>query len=233
MLLGNKIIGTVGYLGGLPTLPEPFVWSWSNMVQYNHDYVCEPGQTIHYTHAPMSYHSAARNYLVGNMKGDWLLMLDTDHEFDPDILARMLRVVYKHDLPVLTALYQYKTEPFNPKIYRWRTKNNLEPIGNWDKSIGVDAMEIGAAGAGCLLVRKEVFKKIETDLKEEPFDIHMPFGEDNSFFWRLKKLGIKPYVAVNIEYPHLALQKITMADYSVDDVQLARKRFVEGAKLGG
>ena len=33
-------------------------------------------------------------------------------------------------------------------------------------------------------------------LKENPFDIIPPYGEDHSFFMRLKKLGIKAYGAV-------------------------------------
>ena len=88
MIEREKTIGTVGYMGGIMAIPEPFMWSWSQMVQFNSEVLPQ----IHYTRARMSLHSAARNELYAQMQGDWLLQLDTDLVFDPDFVARMVRM---------------------------------------------------------------------------------------------------------------------------------------------
>ena len=78
----NKFIGTVAYLGGVPSVLEEFCWSWSQMVQYNTEYLCQPGELIFYDRARASYHAFARNTLASRMRGDWIVMLDTDHLFE-------------------------------------------------------------------------------------------------------------------------------------------------------
>ena len=112
MLLSKKTIGTVAYLGGVPAVYEKFCWSWSQMIQYNTEYVCPAGTIIHYDRAQMSYHVYARNSLVDKMQGDWILMFDTDHSFEPDIVSRMLFQMNKHNIDVLVGLYMYTYDVF-------------------------------------------------------------------------------------------------------------------------
>lgn len=227
MLIGRKPIGTIAYMGGVPTLPEPFVWSWGQMIQYNNDYLINGNESVFYDRATVSYHSFARNTLVQRMKGDWMLMLDTDHKFDPDVTARMLAKMNKYNIDVLVGLYLYKFEPHSPVLYRWNEENeNLELIGDWDKD--VELFEVGSSGGGCLLVKKSVFDRIKKELKEEPFDIIPPFSEDHSFFQRLRKLGIKAYCDPSIEFPHLTFKALTLKDYDKESIKLSPKYEVEG-----
>lgn len=229
MLYGKKPLGTIGYLGGLMALAEPFCWSFSQMIQYNNDYVCMENESIHYNRAMISFHAAARNYLVDNMLGDWLLQLDTDVTFDPDLLARMLMVFNRpidtgQQIDVLAGLYQHKAAPHHPVIYTWtEDKKNLVHLGDWEKyDEGHFVIPIASAGAGALLVRRTVFDRIKKELKESPFDITHPYGEDHSFFLRLNKLGIKAYCDPLITVNHLRLDPITMDDYQRDDVVIDR-----------
>lgn len=224
MLLGKKVIGTIGYMGGVMALPSPFVWSWSQMIEYNNDYLIEPGQQILYTKTDNSYHSFARNNLVKQMRGDWLLMLDTDHQFEPDLLARMLYILMKNpEVQVLSGIYQYKGPPYSPKIYHWSKDGKaIEAIGDWDKPKGRYLIPIGSAGGGCLLIKKEVIEKMKLKFKEEPFDILHPFSEDNSFFIRLRKLGIKAYCDPSIEYHHLVYKPLSLADFKKDNIDLTK-----------
>lgn len=225
MLLSKKVIGTIGYMGGVMAIPEPFVWSWSQMIEYNNDYLLNPGEQILYTRTTNSYHSFARNNLVTAMRGDWLLMLDTDHQFDPDLASRLLRWFYAEpDIDIITGIYQYKGAPYSPKIYRFtKDMTSIEAIGNWEKIKDKRYLtEIDSAGGGCLLVRKRVFNMIKSRFKVDPFDIHMPFSEDNSFFYRVKKLGIKVYCDTTIEYPHLSYQRITLDMYNPKSLSLKK-----------
>jgi len=206
MILGNKFIGTIAYLGGLPAVLERFCWSWGQLIQYNTEYLCAPGQYVHYDRTTVSFHSFARNSLVDRMHGDWLLMLDTDHSPEPDLAVRMLSVMNKNNIDVLSALYLHKTPPHSPVLYQMEGEE-IKPIGDWDKS--VTAFQIGSAGGGALMIRRKVFDRIRLELKDGPFDIEFPYGEDHSFFRRLRKLGIISYAAPRIESPHLMIRPVT------------------------
>jgi len=229
MLQGKRIIGTISYMGGVGYLPELFCWSWGQMIQWNTEYLCQPGEIIHYDRATVSFHSYARNTVVEKMRGDWLLMLDTDHSFEPDICGRMLNLMEKAEIDVLTGLYQYKGQPHSPVLYREHGEGYFA-IGGWDKD--VRAFQVDSAGAGCLFVRKVVYDRIRAELQESPFDITFPFSEDHSFFRRLKRLGIKSYCAPDIQYHHLAMKEITMDDYHEDEVVMSERYEVEGLQDG-
>ena len=228
MLYGKKPIGTIGYMGGLMSLPEPFLWSYSQMVQYNNDYVCLDKESIHYIRAMISFHSAARNSLVDQAYGDWLLMLDTDITFEPDILARLLMIFNRpldtgENIDVLAGLYQHKAAPHHPVLYAW-DKDALAHLGDWDK-FGEGqhyVIPIASAGAGCLLVRRNIYERVKKELKENPFDIIPPYGEDHSFFMRLKKLGIKAYCDPLITVNHLRLEGLSMDDYNKEEITVTK-----------
>ena len=231
MIFGKKYTGTIAYLGGVMALPEPFVWSWTQMIIYNSDFLVQPGEEICYNRANNSYHAFARNTLVKQMRGDWLLMLDTDHQFDPDIAARLLFVMNNSPVKVqvLSAIYQYKNPPYSPKIYQWDKRGKtFEAIGGWTfpkvnkKGAGLGLVPIGAGGAGCLLVKREVFDLITKKLKQDPFDITHPYSEDVSFYLRLKKIGIKAYCVPEIEYHHLEYRPLSLSDYQKDTVSLKK-----------
>jgi hypothetical protein len=213
MLFHNRCLGTIAYLGGIPSLLEEFVWSFTQMVQYNTEALCGPGEYIHYDHSKISFHAAARNHLAEQMRGDWLLMLDTDHSFEPDICARMVDRMNVYGTDVLTGLYQYRHHPHSPVLYM-KCGDLFSPLASW-RPVG-DAMDlfcVDSAGAGCLLVKRKVFDRIRAELKESPFDIIHPLGEDHSFGKRLGKLDIKMYCDPRIECNHLAVRAISLKDY--------------------
>lgn len=228
-LLGKKPIGTIAYLGGVMTVPEAFCRSWGQMIEYNADYLVEPNERICYHRATVSYHAFARNTIVEGMLGKWLLMLDTDISFDPDLAARMLHSLDKHGIDVLTAVYQYKSPPFSPVLYRSSDDGKgYEMIGDWDKE--AEIFEVGSSGAGALLVRKSVYDRIRRETGEGPFDIIPPFSEDHSFFKRLQKLGVKAYCNPNIEVHHLRVQPLSLKDYDREAVRLGDRKEVGGFK---
>lgn len=227
MLLSKKALGSIAYMGGVMSIPEPFVWSWSQMVEFNQDYMCQSNQYVKYYRATVSYHLYARNNIVDNMRGDWVLMLDTDISFDPDLAVRMLSCMNKHKIDVLTGVYNFKSPPHAPLLFTFNNKTgHLAPIGDWTKN--AEIYEVGSAGAGCLFVRKSVFDRIKEELKEGPFDIIHPLSEDHSFFSRLKKLKIKAYFNPEIEVHHLAYKHLSMKDYNKDKVHLSKKFTLHG-----
>jgi glycosyltransferase involved in cell wall biosynthesis len=220
VILGKQPIGTISYLGGLMSLPEQFAFSLAQMVQYNTEFLCKPGEYCHLDRSQSSFHTTARNALASRMMGDWILMLDTDHEWEPDLLARMLAVFNQYNIDVLTALYLYKNPPHLPTIYWWNEESksyNVVADMDWNSPL----VEISCAGAGCLLVRRSVFERIRYELREEPFDIIPPLSEDFSFFTRLRRLNIKAYCCPQIHSYHLTMKPVTLEDYDRSAVQVA------------
>lgn len=214
--IGKNTIATVAYLGGVMSLPSPFVHSWQQMIEYNYEYLLDPNERIEYTRATVSYHSFARNSLVDNMKGDFLLQLDTDITFDPDILGRMLRKMDQFNVDVLAGLYLYKNPPHPPVAYGYDPVKKAKTIlGDWQKD--ADLIRLRSSGGGCLLVRKRVFDKIKTKLGQSPFDIYFdgdaPLSEDHSFFERCWKLKIPVYASPDIWVNHLIYKPLTEKDY--------------------
>lgn len=212
MIYTRRTIGTIAYMGGIQAVLERFCWAWGQLVQYNTEYLCKPGEIVHYAKATVSFHSFARNSLVEQIQGEWLLMLDCDHAFEPDLAVRMINAMQKYNVDVLGAVYCHRAPPNSPVIYQWNTdRSGLEPIGDWDKTAA--AFEVGSMGAGALLVNKAVFARIKDELRENPFDIIHPFGEDHSFFKRLDTLGIKAYAVPGIESPHLDIKALALDDF--------------------
>jgi hypothetical protein len=213
----NKCIGTISYMGGVMGLPEPFCWSWSEMRHFTQEAICGPHEYIHAERATVSLHSAARNYLAATMRGEWLLMLDTDLTFDADLCARMVNTMRLYQIDVLTGLYCFKAPPHNPVLYWWNPETEkAEIIGSIeDDGCGPRIFEVGAAGGGCLMIRRSVFDRIRKELGEQPFD-HVPnkhikgaaMGEDHSFFHRCRQLDIKAYCAWDIHAYHLSNQGV-------------------------
>ena len=231
MLLGSKALGTVAYLGGLPALLEQFCWSWGQMVQYNQELFCEPGQYIHYDRATISDHAPARNGLVARFLGDWLIQMDTDHAFDPDIVARLVRTANEANVDVLSAVYQMKQPPHIPLLYQWvgeTEKKGLQSLARWPKEARV--LEIGSAGGGCLFVRRSVFDRLAQEDKGQynAFDKIHPFSEDHSFFIRCFNAGIPCYGAMHIHSAHLRVAPVTLDDLDDRGMRLSEPFAMKG-----
>jgi len=199
-------VGTVGILGGVPSLPTPFVKSLLDMANFNNEYLLGNEEQIYYNTADMSYHSFARNRLVYDMRGDWLLMLDTDQTFEPDLLTRLKWVMDKRNIDVLTGLYFKKYPPYEPVIYHDTGDWKLESISEYDKS--KEIIEIDSAGGGCLLVKAKVYNAIIDKFGCMPFMEIPNNSEDHSFFWRLKQIGIQAYCAPHITCGHLEWREV-------------------------
>lgn len=226
MLLASKALGTVAYMGGLPALLERFCWSWGQMIQFNSEYFQSDGKYVHYMKSAISDHAPARNNLVAKFLGDWLVMFDTDHEFEPDIVSRLVRLADAYDVDVLSGVYQMKTAPHVPVLFQWvklsesSDELGLQPMIKWQD--GAQLVQIGSAGGGCLFVRRSVFDRMAIEWPQEAaFDKIAPFSEDHSFFIRCRKLGIKAYAAMNVQCNHLRIVPVTLDDLHAEELQLS------------
>lgn len=228
MLLMNKYIGTVARMGGVPAILSEFVDSFVDLCLWNSLYLVGPGEEVYYPRPPaVSVHDVARNLLAESMRGEFVVYLDSDHQFAPDLVARLLRTADATGCDVVTGLYQYRQPPHSPVLYRYKGEG-LHPIGDWDRAAAI--IEVDSAGAGCLFVRRSVFDRIDSELHEKPFDRIQGYGEDHSFFLRLRKLGIKAVCDTRIECHHLQVRPLLIEHYDRDAVDLAEREIVRGYK---
>lgn len=185
--------------------------SIAELLQFSQIKLCKPDEMILFNKGAVSYHELGRNQLVEEAEGDWLLQLDTDHVFAPDLLVRMLDLQGRLNAPVVSAIYQFKHPPHSPVAGVWTSDKTLTPLLDWDRD--ADAVEVGAVGAGALLVKRSVFKRIKTELGEAPFQITEGLSEDYSFCRRCRKLGIPIILTPKIESHHLIRSVLSVEDY--------------------
>lgn len=206
-----KIIGTVGRMWS-DMMYAQCADSITEMMQLSQMTLCRPNEMILFNKANVSYHEMGRNQLVEEMEGDWLLQVDTDHVWAPDMLIRLLNLQKRFDAPVISAIYQYKHPPHGPVAAFWTGDKTLTPLAEWDRT--ADIIPVGAVGGGALLVKKEVFKRIKSELNEMPFQITEGLSEDYSFCRRCRKLGIPIHLAPQVETHHLIRHALSVDDYA-------------------
>ena len=218
MLIEKRILGSVAYVG-LGARPEAFLWSWGSMIQFTNEYMLRPGEIVHWMRGSQPNQIGARNYLAATMLGEWLLMLDTDHAFEPDLLYRMLQVFNAGDLDVLTGVYTYKTFPHRPVLYGYSEKRDgYEHIIDLKKYGPKDVIQIACAGAGTLLIRRRVLEQIAAT-NEKPFSHCGRYdGDDFNFFERIRLMGIKSWCCPAIQTYHLRESETSLDDYNESEM---------------
>ena len=200
------IDGTLGYICTVPMIYEPFVTSLVQLVQYNQ----AKGINVWYNRTTIGSQAIARNDLVKQMRGDWLFFLDTDIVLPCNSLEKLLEILNKNNIDVLSGIYYQRQAPHSPIVYHSEDEEIWNYNPNFHQS---EIVPVFAVGGGCLLVRRKVFDRIKKELNEEPFDIIASSGEDISFCRRLKKLNIPIYGTNQIKVGHLSLQPITESTF--------------------
>lgn len=207
-----EAVGTLGRMFA-DTVSTKFSDSLVELMVYEHMKL-PAGKYIHYDKATVSWHELGRNQLVERTLGNWLLMLDTDHTFAPDLLERLMRIKRRYKLPVISAIYQYKFPPHSPVMNMWQDTPagaKTLPIISWDRS--ADIIPVGSCGAGALLIDKWVLRKMQAELNENPFSIIPGLSEDYSFCYRCKRLGIPVHIAPQVESHHMIQNVLSVTDY--------------------
>lgn len=142
------------------------------------------------------------NDLITDFKEyDAVLITEWDHEFAPDILEKL----WNDNKPVVAAIYRSRHDPRHPFCLMMEKEKGkgvtyVEPA-DFNK-LGV----VDAAGMGFMLVRKEVFDKLEKPFFE--FGPNSYYNTDRCFCRKLRKAGFKIWVDPRARIGHLIKEVI-------------------------
>jgi len=105
---------------------------------------------------------------------DWLLFLDDDSVFAPDLLTRLLA----RDVDVVGALYLRRARPFSAIAYESMLPDGRMVPLNLNDHAQDALVQVKAVGTGGMLVRRHVFASMEAG---KWFRRDEPYSEDIIF----------------------------------------------------
>jgi GT2 family glycosyltransferase len=129
--------------------------------------------------------SVSRNKCVDIAKktnSDYIFFLDVDVFAPEDIIIRLLQ----RDRDIVSGPYHKQNPPYEPQAYKRFPNNHHLSIGITEEKI----VEVDAIGAGCMLVKMDVFRKLN-----EPYfsfwsdETKKHMGEDFTFCKKAKDAG--------------------------------------------
>jgi GT2 family glycosyltransferase len=145
---------------------------------------------------------------------EYLLFLDDDHTFPPDLWYRLIA----HQKDVVGALCFRRIEPFGPCIFRWETSKDNGNLMVWDRSelIGKGLQKVDAIGFGAVLIKTSVFAK----LGPAPWFKFSEVGEDLHFCDLCAKNGVDVWCDTSLVAPHI----------NDDGFEVTEKTYIEHAQ---
>lgn len=143
-----------------------------------------------------------RNYIAVqalNNNSDYLLMIDDDMTFEPELLNKLLA----NDKDIIGVAYHPRSE--TGQIIKYLDETHFVKLEENNDPKYKDTFECMATGTGIILIRCEVFKKMPRPwFAFEYYETgQCKLGEDWFFSREAKKAGFKIYTDPKIVVGHL------------------------------
>lgn len=148
----------------------------------------------------------ARNNLSARaiqLGADYVLWLDSDMVFAPDILERLFADYSAGKGDIISGLYFRRVAPFKPVLFSAVESTAEGPFTAEPESIPDDVFEIAGCGFGCVLMPTEVLMDV-IGKYGNPFDPINGMGEDLSFCWRARQCGYRIVCDPAVSLGHVA-----------------------------
>lgn len=138
-------------------------------------------------------------------EADYVFWMDSDMVFAPDTLVRMVDVLQKNKLDILTGIYFRRVQPFSPVLFDMLEIRDQRASWTSFNEIPDGLFEVGGCGFGCVLMDTGVFIDVQSKFKQMFAPIGN-VGEDLSFCWRARECGYKIYCDPSIVCGHVGYQ---------------------------
>jgi len=148
---------------------------------------------------------------------DRVLWLDSDMDFQPDLLKRLSERM-DEGREFVTGLYFKRKAPVKPVIYKDigcidNKEKGITPVAVCYEDYPKDSIfTIAGCGFGGVLMSTDLISKVG-DKFGMPFSPIMGFGEDLSFCIRASELGIEMYCDSSVKMGHVGLGTKTEETY--------------------
>ena len=151
---------------------------------------------------------------------DWVLYLDDDHILRPDTLMRLLST----DKDIISAHYTQRQEPFNSVLMSTELDSGVflwKQLASKESGI----ISVAAAGAGCLLVKRNVLEALEPPYWTLGQINPASWGDDLHFCSRVRKAGFEIFcdldnpighIMTGVIWPSADIKKGWVANYAQD-----------------
>lgn len=148
----------------------------------------------------------ARNNLARQAikaEADWVLWLDSDMVFEPNLLQKMLSVCTENNIDFLTALCFRRKPPYTPCLF-----DRLDRVDNGASytalmSVPDGRFQVGGCGFAGVLLSTDVLMSVASKFNGRMFDPFEGFGEDVAFCWRARQCGYEIWCDSDIEMGHV------------------------------
>jgi len=150
----------------------------------------------------------ARNNLARQAikaEADYVLWLDSDMVFSPDLLQRMMKVSKENDIDFLTGLCFRRKPPYTPCLFDKleRLKNGAGASYTAIVSVPDGRFKVGGCGFAGVLMTTDVILSVSAKFSGRMFDPMPGFGEDVAFCWRARQCGYDIWCDSEIELGHV------------------------------
>lgn len=181
---------------------------------------------FHHARHRLMLHTAAQNIEIAEISIDRMEVAkarielvraaiggDCTHVFfmDDDMIHPMdgLLKLLAHDVPIISGLYFNRIWPHAPQVYHdaqepWNKGKFWPYMLNLDDCAKEPIMEADVVGAGCLLIKAEVFANVP----EPWFQFCDNLGEDFYFCVAARKAGYKVLVDTGVQCLHIGTHEI-------------------------
>ncbi len=152
----------------------------------------------------------ARNRIVQEAlkyNSDYLLFIDADMVFKPDLLLRLL----KHDVPFVNALAFRRIKPHYPCIFKWNEKEGSYETVPYFGGL----LEVDATGMPAVLIKMEIFKKMKQPWYY--YEDHL-FSSDLTFCRNAKRLGYKILIDTDLKIGHIGEEIVITEDFYLNSL---------------
>lgn len=140
---------------------------------------------------------------------DYMMWIDSDMVFGPDLVSRMLEEAEEKQLDYLTALAFTRGFPVKPILYEtvdWEPKEGGGVITGAHTYYDYprdQLFKIEASGLGACLMKTSLLVDVAKEFRCAPFNPLQGLGEDMSLCWRLKKMGVDMWCDSRIKVGHI------------------------------
>lgn len=140
---------------------------------------------------------------------DYILWIDSDMSFEPDLAQRLIADAEEHHLDFVTGLCFKRTIPTLPTILsslEWVQRPNGEKEGHveyYKDYPGDSLFKIAGCGMAACLTRVEALKHVAKHFKGSPFAPLPGLSEDYSLCWRMQQLGYEIHCDSRVKVGHV------------------------------